>query len=110
MARNQETRKQLEDQAVNEMQHLGWLAEELVDGGGTPRLEHSSPDQSADMVKALNADIRIEKEVADTYDRAAMETDDAGLRELFQRIRDNELYHLDVFRDLLALEKKRPKP
>ena len=27
----------LEDQAINEMQHLGWLAEEMVDGGGSLR-------------------------------------------------------------------------
>jgi len=106
MASDDETRHQLEDQAINEMQHLGWLAEELVSSGGTPLLEHHNVDHSTEIKKALRADIRIEKEVAHDYDRAAMETDDARLRELFQRIRDNELYHLDVFQSLLNRQKE----
>jgi len=104
MTGNEEARKQLEDQAINEMQHLGWLAEEMVDGGSTPRIEHTKPDQSASTADMLKADIKIEKEVAEAYDKAAREVDDAGLRELLIRIRDNEKYHLDVFNDLLEEE------
>ncbi len=104
MTKNQEAKKQLEDQAINEMQHLGWLAEELVDGGGNPIIEHTKPDQSTKTADMLRADIKIEKEVAAAYDRAAGEVDDAGLKELLLRIRDNEIYHTDVFNDLLAEE------
>jgi bacterioferritin len=104
MTRNQEAKKQLEDQAINEMQHLGWLAEELVDGGGNPIIEHTEADQSTKTADMLRADIKIEKEVAAAYDRAAGEVDDAGLKELLLRIRDNEIYHIDVFNDLLAEE------
>jgi bacterioferritin len=99
-----ETRRQLEDQAINEMQHLGWLAEELVDGGGRPRLEHTEVDQSTGTADMLRADIAIEREVAGKYDRSARETDDPDIRKLLLRIRDNELYHLDVFNDLLKKE------
>jgi rubrerythrin len=49
----------------------------------------------------LQADIKIEKEVAQAYDKAAQETDDPGLKKLLRRIRDNELYHVEVFTDLL---------
>jgi len=101
MTRNQEAKKQLEDQAINEMQHLGWLAEEMVDGGGNPRVEHTEPDQSTKTADMLQADIKIEKEVAAAYDRAAKEAKDAGLKELLLRIRDNEMYHIEVFNDLL---------
>jgi bacterioferritin len=101
---NQEAKKQLEDQAINEMQHLGWLAEEMVDGGGHPRIEHTKPDQSTRTADMLQADIKIEKEVAEAYDRAAKEVTDAGLRELLLRIRDNERYHIGVFNDLLEEE------
>jgi rubrerythrin len=52
----------------------------------------------------LKADIKIEKEVAEKYDRAAKETKDAGLKDLLLRIRDNEKYHIDVFNDLLKKE------
>ncbi|RLC94621.1 MAG: ferritin-like domain-containing protein [Chloroflexi bacterium] len=104
MARSEEVKEQMEDQAVNEMQHLGWLAEEMVGGGGTPRIEHTEVDQSTRPVDMLRADIKIEKEVAAGYDRAEKEVDDAGLKRLLSRIRDHELYHVEVFSDLLRQE------
>jgi len=110
MTGNAEAGKQLEDQAINEMQHLGWLAEEVVDGGGSPKIEHTQPDQSTDTVDMLNADIKIEKEVAEAYEKAAREVDDAGLKDLLIRIRDNEKYHIDVFKDLLEDEEKDKSP
>jgi bacterioferritin len=106
IAPDPEDKRQFEDQAINEMQHLGWLAEELVDGGGNPRIEHTTPDQSMQTNKMLEADIKIEKEVAAAYDKAANEVDDKGLKDLLIRIRDNEIYHIDVFTDLLELEEK----
>ena len=39
------------------------------------------------------------------YDRAAKGTKEADLKELLTRIRDHELYHVDVFNDLLKKEK-----
>jgi len=36
MTRNEEVKEQMQDQAINEMQHLGWLAEEMVDSGSSP--------------------------------------------------------------------------
>ena len=106
MAKNKEAKKQLEDQAINEMQHLGWLSEEMVSGGGNPTIEHTAPDQSTKLPDMLKADLKIEKEVAAKYDKAAGEVDDKGLKELLIRIRDNEKYHIDVFNDLLKEEKK----
>jgi bacterioferritin len=103
---DEETKEQLADQAINEMQHLGWLAEELA-SGGNPRIEHTAVDRSTKPADMLRADIKIEKEVAAAYDKAAKETDDSGLKKLFQRIRDNELYHIDVFNDLLQEEEGR---
>ena len=53
----------------------------------------------------LQADIKIEQEVAAAYDRAATETEDLGLKELLLRLRDHEIYHTEVFSDLLKEEK-----
>ena len=88
------------------MQHLGWLAEELVDGGGNPMIEHTKPDQSTRTADMLRADIKIENEVAAKYDQAAGEAKDPDLKKLLLRIRDNERYHIDVFNDLLKEEEK----
>ena len=103
---NKDVKREMEDQAINEMQHLGWLAEEMVDGGGTPRIEHTEVDQSARTADMLRADIEIEKKVAAEYDRDAREVTDAGLKKLLIRIRDHEVYHTDVFSDLLKEEEK----
>ncbi len=106
MTPNEEAKKELEDQAINEMQHLGWLAEKLVDISGTPRINHTEVDQATKTADMLRADIKIEQEVAAAYDRAAKETDDPGLKELFLRLRDHEIYHTEVFGDLLKDEEK----
>ena len=104
MTSNEDVKREMEDQAINEMQHLGWLSEELVDGGGTPRIEHTEIDQSANTADMLRADIKVEREVAAEYDRAAKEIEEPDLKKLLIRIRDHEVYHAEVFRDLLREE------
>ncbi len=106
LTRNAEAKKQLEDQAINEMQHLGWLAEELVDSGGRPRIEHTEVKLSTKTADMLKDDIAIEKEVIKVYGEAAAEVDDADLKQLLLRIRGNEQYHVGVFDDIVKKEEK----
>ncbi len=101
MTANKDVKKEMEDQAVNEMQHLGWLSEKMVDEKGTPRIEHTEVDQSTKTADMLRADIQIEREVAAEYDRAAKEIEEPDLKELLKRIRAHEVYHAEVFTDLL---------
>jgi rubrerythrin len=54
----------------------------------------------------LRVDMKIEPEVAAAYDRAAEETEDPGLKKLLRRLRDHEIYHAEVFSDLLKEEEK----
>jgi len=104
---NKDVKKEMEDQAINEMQHLGWLSEEMVDKKGSLKIEHTKVDKSTKTADMLRADIKIEKKVAAEYDRAAKEIEAPDLRELLIRIRDHEIYHTDVFNDLLKEEEKR---
>ena len=106
MSSNKDVKQQMEDQVINEMQHLGWLAEELLDAGGTPRIEHTEVDQSTNTADMLRADIKVEREVAAGYDRAAKDIEDPGLKKLLIRIRDHEIYHDQVFSDLLKEEER----
>jgi bacterioferritin len=101
MATSEEMKEEMEDQAINEMQHMGWLAEEMVSGKASPRMEHTGLDKSTRMGDMLRADIKIEKEVAAKYDQSAQEVSEADLKKLLRRIRDHELYHVEVFDDLL---------
>ena len=102
----EEVKKQLEDQAINEMQHLGWLAEEMIGGGGNPKIKHTEVDQSTRTADMLRADIDIEQKVTAEYDRFARELEDPDLKKLILRIRDNEIYHTEVFKDLLRKEEE----
>jgi len=104
---DKEVKRQMQDQAINEMQHLGWLAEELVDGGSNPRIEHTEVDRSTRTADMLRADIKVEKEVAAAYDRAAREVKEPDLKQLLLRIRSHEVYHAEVFGDLLKEEEKK---
>jgi bacterioferritin len=101
---NEDVKKEMQDQAINEMQHLGWLSEKMVDKKGTPRIEHTKVDQSIKTGDMLQADIKIEQEVAAEYNRAAKKVTDPDLKELLKRIRDHEVYHAEVFTDLLKKE------
>jgi len=103
---NKEVKRQMEDQAINEMQHLGWLAEKMVGKGGNPRIEHTEVDRSTKTADMLRADIKAEKEVAEDYDRAAKEVKEAKLKQLLLRIRNHEIYHADIFSDLLKEEER----
>jgi len=104
MTTDEEAKKQLQDQAINEMQHLSWLAEKLVDLSSKLRIEHTEVDKSTKIADMLQADIRVEREVAVVYDRAAKEVKDRSLKRLFLRLRDHEIYHAEVFSDLLKKE------
>jgi bacterioferritin len=107
MTTDEEAKKEFEDQAINEMQHLGWLAEKMIDISGRPGIEHTEVDRSTRTADMLQADIKIEQEVAAEYDRAAKETEDPGLKKLLIRIRDHEIYHAEVFSDILKKEKRK---
>ncbi len=98
---DEEIKNQLDDQAINEMQHLGWLAEELIGMHSNPVIEHSEVNQTTDKGKMLKSDIDIENKVADFYDKTGRKTDDAGIRKLLFRLRDHEIYHAKLFDSLL---------
>lgn len=95
---------ELEWQAVNEMQHLGWLAEELAERGAYPRMEHAPFDQSGETAQMLRADIAAEQAVIRDYDAQLKElaaADEDDLVELISRVRDHEVYHDALFTGLL---------
>ncbi len=109
-----EISRELEMQAINEMQHLGWLAEEMAGMGGPVEMERTAVNQSTDTAEMLAADIRAEREVTQVYSEQLNKIQDEGLKSLLARIRDHEVYHSAVFSDLLqSLQKgseKAPSP
>ncbi len=94
--------EELEMQAINEMQHMGWFAEEVAGKGIMPEMGHDPFDRSEDTAKMLRADIAAERAVTMSYEEQIEELDDPGLKELFAYVRDHEIYHDELFSDLLS--------
>ena len=104
---DEEVSLELQDQAINEMQHLGWLAEEMTETNSSPEIEETGVDRSEETADILRADIAVEREVTKEYTRQIDEVEDPGLKRLLTRIRDHEIYHDQLFTDLLeGLEKE----
>lgn len=98
---DKEVSEELQNAAINEMQHMGWLSEEMEERGGRPDMSHHELLLSRDMVANLKSDIAIEREVTEDYTQHLSELNDEELEELVARIRDHEIYHEAIFRDLL---------
>ena len=91
----------LMNRAINEMQHMGWLSEELAERGAKPEMEHTELFLSRDPAKNLEADIAVEREVAEAYTLQLPELDDEELETLITRIRDHEIFHIAMFSEML---------
>lgn len=101
VAEGKELSEEVQNRAINEMQHMGWLSEELRERGGEPDMTHADLFLSRDPVKNLEADIAAEREVTQAYSSQLPEIDEEDLRKLIARIRDHEIYHDVVFNYLL---------
>jgi bacterioferritin len=102
MTRSKEFAEDWQNIAINEMQHIGWLAEALASRGGSPHFHHSELALSSDEEINLKSDIAVEKEVTQAYSKQIPELDDPGLVALVERIRDHEIFHEEQFSGLLA--------
>jgi len=69
------------------MQHLNWLVEKIININGDPRIEHAEVDQSTKTPNMLQANIKIEQEVAAAYDHAVKETADPDLKKLLYALK-----------------------
>ena len=101
VAEGKEVAEELEDAAINEMQHMGWLSEALAERGGHPHMERFKLFLSRDPEKNIEADIAAEQAVTRDYTAHLAEIDDDELHALLGRIREHEIYHDAVFQDLL---------
>lgn len=101
-------------QAINEMQHMGWFAEKVAGKGIMPQMGHEPFDTSEDTANMLRADIAAERAVTMDYEAQIEELEDPGLKELVSYVRDHEVYHEELFSDMLEEVRKaeaaKPKP
>ncbi len=92
---------QLKMQAINEMQHMGWLSEELTSMGHDIPLTPHPIQRPASPAAMLEADIALEDETASTYGTHLQGVSAPNVRDLLERIRKQETYHQALFKRLL---------
>jgi bacterioferritin len=110
VAKDKELAETMQDSAINEMQHMGWLSESLAERGGDPDMSHTELALTKDPVEMLEADIAVEREVTKDYTSQMTEVEEPEVKELLGYIRDHEVYHDAVFSDLLEEAKQEGEP
>ncbi len=101
VAKDKDLAEEMQNVAINEMQHIGWLAEKLQGKGGRPDMNHTALVLTSDPEKMLKADIAAEREVTQAYTQQIPEIKDPSIKRLIERIRDHEIYHDAQFGTLL---------
>lgn len=99
---------QLELQAINEMQHLGWLGEELAGRGIELPWTPHPVEVPADAAAMLEADIRLEQGTSAMYGQFLTQMVDPTLKGVVEDARGQELYHESLFARLLKRVQQRP--
>lgn len=102
----------MEQSAIVEMKHMGWLAEHVAEMGGKPAVERNKiilADHDIDMVKA---DIADEVKATELYEKQIAQIDDEELKDLLGTIKYHEEYHLEelehYLRKMEATNKAKP--
>lgn len=92
---------ELEWQAIEEMRHLGWLAEGMESLGTRAEMTHTPLELPEDTADMLLVDIAIEEQVARAYRDQASRVDKVEFAQLFNRIAGEEDHHVYIFNELL---------
>jgi len=109
---NCEISDQLELQAINEMQHLGWLGEELAGHGIELPWTPHPVEVPSDAASMLESDIRLEQGTSAMYGQFLTQMTDPKLKGVVEDAHGQELYHESLFNRLLkrAPQKAAPEP
>lgn len=85
--------------SVDEMRHMWWLAELIVNRGGKPTMEHKELDFGGDDLKGqLERQIELETEGINLYTKQIAEIDDDEVVGVLKHILDEEKRHRKEFR------------
>jgi bacterioferritin len=98
---DQRVSRDMEEIAIEEMRHLGWLSEALVERGGLPEWEADRLELTEDPVEMLELDLQREIEVEADYKEFTAAMADPEIKAIFDRIGQHETYHAGVIGEML---------
>ena len=98
-----------EEIGIIEMMHLEMLMNAIVDFGGIPKLEDamgnpfnvSNMNYSLKLKDMLQANIKDEQMAIEAYSRAIERVKNNSLKDLLERIKQDEEKHLQIFKQIL---------
>jgi rubrerythrin len=92
----------LEDRAIDEMRHMAWVAEEIVESGGEVDMVPDPVTYTKDLREIFTGNAKLERAAEDRYQRHIDAVDDDELRELWGYIQFQEKHHAADFEDQLS--------
>jgi bacterioferritin len=101
LLKDQRVSRDMEEIAIEEMRHLGWLSEKLVERKGCPFWEADRLELTEDPIEMLELDLAREIEVEADYQEITAAMADPEIRALFDRIGDHETYHAGVIAEMI---------
>jgi len=97
-----EISRTMEETARDEMRHVEWLSESVVDLGGIPTIEHAQLNLEGEDVPAmLKRDVGLEEMAINQYQEHIDAITDPKLKHLLRKIMNEEIEHRDEFAEKL---------
>lgn len=103
-ARNQDIQlaESFKSAALDEMSHMLFFSDLISRYGGTPQFEEWKVDQSSDIKKMLESDLRLEKEARERYaSQLELFKEYADVKTVLTQVLADETDHEDTFQQYL---------
>ncbi|HGJ64627.1 TPA: ferritin-like domain-containing protein [bacterium] len=92
----------MEETAMDEMRHVEWLSETVVDLGGIPTIEHAELHlEGEDLPAMLKRDVGLEESAIKQYEEHIDAITDPKIRRLLKKIMNEEIEHQEEFSEKL---------
>ncbi len=97
-----EISRMMEEIAIDEMRHMEWLSEKVVELGGIPTIEHAQLRlEGEDLSGMLKRDVGLEESAIAQYQEHIDAITDPKIKHLLRKIMNEEIEHRDEFAEKL---------
>ncbi len=92
----------MEEISLDEMRHLEWLSEKVVELGGIPTIEHATLHlEGENLSQMLKRDVGLEEMAIKQYEEHIDAITDPGIKRLLRKIMNEEIEHKEEFEEKL---------
>ena len=87
---------ELEQKAIDQMKHFGWIAEEVAEMGGEPSFDLKPIRKIEDTQKIVEETLKEEQEQKEKFSKLSEEIPDKDLQWILKRIAKREIHYTDL--------------